>query len=217
MHNIIPAIIPKSEIHLRTELARLRFAPRVQIDVVDGIFVENVSWPYEPAGHPQDVCKALENFEIAVDLMVDDQYSAAVNWLEAGAREIIIHLEAIDSLDPFLSLKNDFDFRLLVAADDDVEISNYVDQILFADGVQLMGIDEIGAQGQPISTRIIDNIKELKSLFPFTPVTVDGGVNEVTLPYLFAAGADHFVVGSAIVKSPNPRESYNRLQNILLN
>lgn len=208
MSQIIPAIIPKSLSHLCETLEQLPFAPAVQIDVVDGLFVPSVSWPYSPAGLVAEAAPALKPFSVMVDLMVTDQLAAAEAWLAVGAETIVVHLEGVTTLEPFTVLKKCYDYKLFLAADDETPMSAYVPFAPWVDGWQVMGIDAIGKQGQPFSSRSLETIVMLKAAYPSIPIVVDGSVNQSTIVSLKDAGADDFVVGSAIVGQPDPHQAY---------
>ena len=64
--------------------------------------------------------------------------------------------------------------------------------------VQLMGIAEIGAQGQPFDARVIPRVETLHARYPHLTISVDGGVNKENAEQLAAAGAARLVVGSAL-------------------
>jgi ribulose-phosphate 3-epimerase len=80
-----------------------------------------------------------------------------------------------------------------------------------------MGIHNIGSQGQPFDTEVLERIKELKNLFPELTISIDGSVNEKTIPLLRAAGADRFVSGSAILNTEDPVAAYERLSRLVGN
>jgi ribulose-phosphate 3-epimerase len=82
------------------------------------------------------------------------------------------------------------------------------------DYVELMGIDEIGRQGQPFDERVLQRIRDIKAKYPDLEVSIDGSVNEDTLPRLKEAGADRFVVGSAILNAENPEAMHKKLSRL---
>lgn len=207
---IIPAIIPKSLDNLKESLELVSFASAVQIDLVDGIFVLFESWPYNPAGDIHDAMGLISNQEIEVDLMVDNQIDVANEWLNIGAKRIIFHLEGLSEPQSALLLKKE-DNEIAFSIKNDTpldELYLYIDRLDF---VQLMGIAEIGQQGQPFDSRVLDRIAILRSLYPNLIISVDGGVNKDTIKLLKVAGANRFVAGSAILASQNPKNTYKEL------
>ena len=77
-----------------------------------------------------------------------------------------------------------------------------------------MGIEHIGAQGEPFDERVLSQIKSLRVLYPELIISVDGSVNEETAPLLVQAGANRLVVGSALMKSFDMRETMRELESI---
>ena len=214
IHNIIPAIIPASEKELRELIRQLNFASKIQLDVVDGMFVRNRSWPHDPPGSPSAVSDLLQSVNVIVDIMSYESVRVAREWLSAGAKGIVLHLEVISEKKEISSLKKDFDsFELYLSGNDTLAVSEYMRFADVIDGVQLMGIHEIGSQGQPQSELVIKNIRNLRSLAPRLPIMIDGSVNEGTIDDLLSAGANHFVVGSAMMNSSDKQKFYQGLFN----
>lgn len=213
---IIPAIIPTSIDDLRNGLATLSFSGNIQIDVVDGIFVENISWPYEPKGEPAEVAEIIKGFNIQVDLMTTNQLFAASQWLEAGARAVVFHIEGLKdvNLNNIIDLRSSFSFELGISLNNDTPIESISGAIAQVDFIQVMGISKIGSQGQPFDERVIERISALKALYETKKISVDGGVTKETIKKLQEAGADDFVVGSAILKASEPRQAYEELLKI---
>ncbi|MEX0912998.1 MAG: hypothetical protein WDZ56_00550 [Candidatus Paceibacterota bacterium] len=213
--NIIPAIIPDSLAHLQESLARVGFTKRVQIDVVDGEFVNHISWPYEPAGNIADVADLISEHDVEVDLMVNDSVRAAGFWLEAGAKALVFHIEGVPNMDDVFALREKKPFQLGISLNNDTPlevIHSYLDKVDF---VQVMGIVEIGSQGQPFDSRALERVAMLRSLYPGLILSVDGAVSEENILELKNAGADHFVVGSSILNANNPEQKYQELLRIV--
>ena len=77
------------------------------------------------------------------------------------------------------------------------EVHTLIGEGLF-DFVQVMGIAEIGYQGEPFAEAALGRIRELRQAFPDLVMSVDGGVSSDTIVRLVEAGAQRFVSGSAI-------------------
>lgn len=212
---IIPAIIPTSLEELKSVLEKVAFAPLVQIDVVDGKFAPFTSWPYEPAGSPSEMSDLLAAIDIEVDLMVDDPINAGREWLEAGAKGLVFHLESLTNPKEALALAGEFNFNLGLSISNDTPVESLYTYIQSADFVQVMGIAKIGQQGQPFDDRSLERIAELSALFPDMTISVDGGVSEATIKNLKTAGATRFVAGSAIFKAANPENKYRDMLKMI--
>jgi ribulose-phosphate 3-epimerase len=214
MTPIVPALIPQSAQEAKRVIQSLRFSPEVHLDVVDGVFTPATSWPYQPAGTPAEIRAWTDQFTLEVDLMLAEPLVAAVDWVTAGADMLVFHVETI-SLE---NLKNFAAFTHVsvgVSAHGDTPIETLLEYAEYADYVQLMGIKDIGAQGQPFDATVLDAISRVKAAYPDKSVTVDGSVNEHTIASLCAAGANRVVVGSAITLQPDPAAAHKRLAQLI--
>lgn len=213
---IVPAIIPKSAEQIITTLPSLSFSSEIHIDVVDGQFVPFSSWPYSPKGEPKAVRHATDRFTLEVDLMVGDPLAAAESWLEAGADMLVFHTESI-SLEAFTRFVESTKVSVGISALNGTPLEVLKSYAKKADYVQLMGIAEIGTQGQPFDESVIERIKEIKTSFPNLSITIDGSVNKNTIKRLVEAGADRFICGSAIVGAVSPHEAHAELLKLTTN
>lgn len=212
---IVPAVIPRNKEELLELADRLLFSREFHLDLVDGEFVPTVSWPFRPVGDPLEVKTALDRYSLEVDLMVTDPIAVAKNWLKAGADALVFHVETIGE-EAFRNFAdNTEEASVGVSAHGDTKLETLLAYAEAADYVQLMGIREIGAQGQPFDEAVLDKIKSVKDRFPEMEVTVDGSVNKDTIKRLAEAGADRFICGSAIVKQPDPEAAYRQLLSLI--
>lgn len=199
---IIPAIIPRSLDDLVFHIDALpQSISEIQIDLVDGLFVPFVSWPYATGDFSvSPILKSLtQRYVVEVDVMVVD-VEERVRWcIDHGVQKIVVHLESEDNvlscITPYanedctfgLSVNNSTPIELVPTA-----IASVVSYM------QCMGIASIGSQGQPFDVSVCDRIRALQQRFPGMPVSVDGAMNADTIPQVKDAGASRFVVGSAL-------------------
>jgi ribulose-phosphate 3-epimerase len=219
MIEIIPAVMPTDTTDLQSKLAQVvGHAPVVQIDIMDGKFVKDVSWPYtEDEEYFQNILNEDEGlpywdqFDFEVDLMVVRPEEVINNWIAAGVRRIAVHQESTDNLEKILTDFRErfpkseqpdvFDCEIGIAQNIDTPIESVFPFLERVDFVQLMGIATIGEQGNPFDERVLDKIRALREHDSKIIISVDGGVSLETAPELIAAGANRLVVGSAIFKS----------------
>jgi ribulose-phosphate 3-epimerase len=212
---IVPALIPKTAREVREVLPRLRFSPEIHLDVVDGKFVPFTSWPYEPQGSPDEVRATTDTFTLEVDLMVEDPETAAAAWVKAGADMLVFHVETL-SLEAWQRVTKEYaHISCGISALNDTPLETLLAYAAFADGVQLMGIAHIGAQGQPFDERVLERTAAVKKAYPGLPVTIDGGVNTETIARLAAAGMDRCICGSAIVAAEDPYLAHQALATLI--
>src|SRR3989338_701866 len=108
MIEIIPAIIPKNFKDLERNLGAVAgLVPLAQIDIMDGKFTPEASWPYLNSQEDPDFVSikleekefpALEEIDFEVDLMVKNPENIWFDWIIAGAKRIIFHYESTEKL-----------------------------------------------------------------------------------------------------------------------
>ena len=206
MKQIIPAVLGESYAQVERQLKVLEgHTDWVHLDVTDGRFTPATSWPLNLSGSG-----ALENLKfldgktkIEVHLMVEEPEAMIADWAEVADR-IIIHHEATDQIGEILDALTPRAVAVGVALLLPTPLEKLTPYLAKINCVQLMSIDEIGAQGHPFAERVMGKVKHLRLLSPSVTIQVDGGVNLETAPLALAAGVDQLVVGSAIWQTPNP-------------
>lgn len=216
---IIPAILPKDFAELSDKVELIKgFTKRIQIDICDGQFVPNATWPYrkhdnsfERIIHEEEGLPGWETLDYEFDLMVNKPEEIVDEWVTAGAARVIIHAEAKgDIAAALVKLSGVVEVGLAINIDTPLDILElHQERVNF---VQCMGIDHIGFQGQSFDDKVLQKIKEIKTRYPEMIVSVDGGVSFETAPKLIEAGADRLVVGSAIFNSDNPIDAVQQFK-----
>lgn len=232
MAQIIPAIMPRKYEDLVARINEVTGLTNIiQIDVMDGKFVTGLTWPYvDPEQHFEHILEQAEglpgwqDLDFEVDLMVAEPEKVWHKWVSAGARRIIIHQESTTDIAALIAdfrsefPKQDeigtFDVELGIAqsiATPLADLEPYLDDVDF---VQLMGIANIGKQGQPFDIRVISKIEQLRQIAPRTIISVDGGVSLETATALLDAGVDRLVVGSALFKTDDVAETFEMFKSL---
>ncbi|MBY0538620.1 hypothetical protein K2P47_04460 [Patescibacteria group bacterium] len=212
---IIPAIIPQSYNDLVEQVKKITGLPEVHVDVVDGVFVPSVSWPYNSESDVVEAFALLSQFSLEVDLMVEKPLPAARAWLVAGADQLVFHVETI-SVDAFAQFTAECPVSVGISCSNDTPLTVLYDYIPHADYVQCMGIAKIGSQGQPFDMTVIERLQQIKQQFPQVALSIDGSINESSIPNLLSLGISRFIVGSAIIKAEYPKEVYQTLTALSL-
>lgn len=231
---IIPAILPAHFAELEQKVAQVRAASvaeltTIQIDICDGKYTTNATWPYRK---PDQSFEAIlreerglpgwEDFDFEIDLMAREPEKLISDWLTAGASRIIIHLDALaaDAGTAMSELGRIIDTcRGLVEVGIAVGIETTAERVAAVAAqykedisvVQCMGIARVGFQGQPFDERVLAKVAEAKALFPGLPVSVDGGVSLETVGLLAEAGVARGVAGSAVFEGGSVRENIEAL------
>jgi ribulose-phosphate 3-epimerase len=221
MAEVIPAVMPKNLTDLEHHVERvLGTVNTIQIDVMDGKFVQPRTWPYskhddffEEILREEKGLPFWNDIDYEIDLMVENPEREAETWISAGAKRIIAHIEGIHDIEKILSLGNEF-IEVGLAIGTDTPIEKIAPHLHDIDFVQCMGIAKIGYQGQPFDERVLSHIAQLRALDAELPISVDGGVSFETAPRLLEAGADILVSGSLVFTAENPADVIHRLASL---
>lgn len=201
---IIPAILPKSFEELAEGLARLSgVAPLIQIDLVG----KNVL-----AG--QETIPMWEEFDFEADIMLPNPQQEVRHCIDLGFSKIVVHAGAPGAKEALTMLQETREGNFATQAGVALQSTDSPEMLLeFAglyDYVQVMGIENIGSQGQPFDPRVVELVKNLRAQFPELVIQVDGAVTP-HVRELVHAGANRLVVGSAIMLAESPQQIYKAL------
>ena len=170
------------------------------LDVMDGIFVPNISF-----GIP--VVKAIRKMTskpLDVHLMITEPERYIEKFIEIGSDIISFHIEATNKLEENISLIKSKNVKVGIAINPDTPIDSLIDIINKIDLVCLMGVFP-GFAGQKFIKNTFDRLKELKKLIidnnSKALIEVDGGVKADNYMKLRSLGADVLVAGSYIFNS----------------
>lgn len=178
-------------------------AERIHVDVMDQHYVPNLT--FGPL-----VVEALRNYGITapldVHLMVEPVDELIVSFAKAGANCICFHPEASRHVDRSLALIKSFGVEAGLALNPatSIDVLSYVWEKL--DRILVMSVNP-GFGGQQFIRSSLDKIKLLRQEIDqrnlAVTLEIDGGVSPATINEICAAGANMFVVGSALYKAPN--------------
>ncbi len=221
--NIIPAIIPQSPLHLREMIAKLGGVVReIQIDIVDGVFVRDISWPYREGNRDENISSLTEmipkGMSFELDLMIKNPLETLPVWLRQCPKQVVLHIESFTgdaAINSAIELVRGSGSKVLLASLNNTVIERLCAFVPHIDGVQCMGIAEIGRQGNHFDPRALARVRAIHTIYPELSISVDGSVNTDTILLLKAAGANRFVVGSAIFNAADPARAHAELQYLL--
>lgn len=191
----------------------------LQIDIVDGRFVDAVSWPFtetEPIEALRQLPEVTEGFSIEMDCMVQEPRQYLDIFVELAVNRVIVHMQSTQAYEEIITHARTHGYKIGIAFTNDVPSDAYVPLIPKVDFVQVMGIAVVGKQGQPFDTRTLDTVRHLKMVYPDLEIAVDGSVNLQTITQLRDAGTTRFAPGSAIAKQEDPLLAYHQLVTALV-
>ena len=214
-HLIAPSILSADFANLQRDIEMINSseADWFHIDVMDGVFVPNISF-----GFP--VIKQINKYAkkpLDVHLMIVEPDRYFERFKEVGADIISVHYEACQHLHRSIQAIKALDLKAGVVLNPHASVYVLEDILADVDLVMLMSVNP-GFGGQKFIKNTIVKIERLKELIAKTGsgaiIEVDGGVNLSNAVDLIRAGADVLVAGNTVFGSDDPVETISKLKNI---
>lgn len=215
MKQIAPSVLSADFAHLGDALEMINHseADLLHIDVMDGVFVPNISFGF-PLMKPM---KQLSEKPLDVHLMIVHPEKYVERFCDAGAWSVGFHLEATEDPRPILDLIRQKGVRTCLTINPDIDV-HYLDPYLAeVDMVLLMSVFA-GFGGQSFIPETMDKIRYVRQEITrqglSTLIEVDGGVNVKNAADIFAAGADILVAGSAVFSAKDPQAAIRQMKGM---
>ena len=210
MNTIIsPSILSANFTNLQADIEMLNSstAEWIHVDVMDGVFVPNISF-----GLPilTAVSKITKKY-LDVHLMIANADPYIEDFKKAGANGLTVHYEACPHLHRTIQAIKAAGMDAGVALNPHTPVSILKDIIQDLDLVLIMSVNP-GFGGQKFIEHTYEKVKEVLDLSEGKcKIEVDGGVNTENAPKLIAAGAHVLVAGNAVFKSDDPLATIKKL------
>lgn len=203
---IAPSLLSADFLNLEKEVRLINEsrAEWLHLDIMDGRFVPNISFglPVVEAVH-----KVSDKF-LDVHLMIEEPEKYITAFGKAGADLLSLHYEATRHLHRAMQQIRDAGMKAGVVLNPATPVELLTDILPYLDFVLLMSVNP-GFGGQKFIPQILKKTERLSTMIKEggydVLIEVDGGVNAVTGPELFAAGADALVAGSYVFGSEDPK------------
>lgn len=185
------------------EMINRSAASMIHIDVMDGVFVPNIS-----IGFPViEAVSRIAKKPLDVHLMIVEPHKYIGQVRDAGAEWMNVHIEVCPHLDRTVHAIKQAGMKAAVTLNPATPVSSLKDIVAELDMVLLMSVNP-GFSGQKFICNVINKIRELKNLITETKsralIEVDGGINDITAVSVAEAGCDVVVAGSYIFGNKNP-------------
>jgi ribulose-phosphate 3-epimerase len=173
----------------------------IHLDVMDDVFVPNFTFDFEAASK----IVAHTSIEVDAHLMVANVDDIAVQYAEIGCASVTIHAEATNNIPQTLKNIRKAGSRSSLAIKPNTDISQYESMVDEVDMFLIMTV-EPGFGGQKFMENMMEKVQKTKKIIGDRPIwlQVDGGISMDTIQIALEAGADTFVVGSAVFNAPDP-------------
>ena len=212
---VSPSILAADFANIQNEVEFLNrsAADYIHIDIMDGVFVPNISF-----GFP--VCNVINEHStkpLDFHLMIQNVDPYLEDCKNAGAEIISVHYEACTHLHRTLGAIKELGCKAGVVLNPHTSV-NVLDEILpGTDLVMLMSVNP-GFGGQKFIPETVQKVAKLRALANDLKsdliIEIDGGINIGNAGELYAAGADMLVAGSFVFKSENPSDTIQSLKGV---
>ena len=185
----------------------------LHLDVMDGVFVPNISFGFPVLEH----VARLTTKPLDVHLMIVQPEKFISQVRDLGAAIMNVHQEACVHLHRTIQQIHEAGMKAAVTLNPATPVATLEEIICDVDVVMLMTVNP-GFGAQKFIEHSLDKVRRLRQLITASGsqalIEVDGGVNRKTAPNLAAAGVDVYVTGSAVFGAPDPIEEVKVLKQL---
>ncbi|MBP3679067.1 MAG: ribulose-phosphate 3-epimerase [Bacteroidaceae bacterium] len=212
---ISPSILSANFLNIQADIETLNRseADWVHVDVMDGVFVPNIS-----IGFPlvKQVAEISEK-PLDVHLMIVQPEKFIKELKDMGTMMMNVHYETCTHLHRVVQQIKDAGMKAGVTLNPSTPVAMLKDIVADLDMVLLMSVNP-GFAGQKFIPQTVNKLKELRQLIDTTGsqalIQIDGGVNLETGKLLVEAGADVLVAGNTIFKAPDMVDMIHQMKNL---
>nr|WP_321372999.1 ribulose-phosphate 3-epimerase [uncultured Bacteroides sp.] len=212
-HKISPSLLAANFANLAEDIEMINRseADWLHLDIMDGVFVPNISFGFPVIKAVSKLCKK----PLDVHLMIVNPEKFIPEVKATGAKIMNVHYEACPHIHRVIQQIREAGMEPAVTINPSTPVFMLKDIIKDVYMVLIMSVNP-GYGGQKFIEHSLDKVKELRMLIDKTGsdalIEVDGGVNEKTAPLLLEAGADVLVAGNSVFAASSPEDMIHQLK-----
>lgn len=182
----------------------------IHLDVADARFTFNKTW-----GDPSLWLKFKNHFQLEVHLMVEEPEKVVGEWIKAGAKRIIVHVEAVtpETAAQISKMARGERVEIMLSSNPHTLKDALKPYLKLFPGFQVLAVNP-GYTGQHFLPSTLEKLKFLRHSSSSAKIEVDGGINRETAKLAKAAGATIVAAASYIFGVKDPQKAYEALKRI---
>ncbi len=195
-----------------TEMINRSAAEWIHIDVMDGLFVPNISFGFPVL---KSICQHTSKF-VDTHLMIVDPERYVERFVQEGSDSVTFHLEASQEPQKCIELIRKAGAKVGISIKPSTAVESLREFISQVDMVLVMSV-EPGFGGQSFIEGSLERVRAVRALAKEMGsqilIQVDGGIGAENAGEIFAAGADVLVAGNSIFKAQDPESEISKILN----
>ena len=212
--SFLPSLLAADPGRLESEIARAARAgaDAMHLDVMDGVFVPNMSFGFPVI---ESIAKVAKK-PMDAHLMIVDPDRYIERFAKLGVEYITVHLEACTHLNRTVAAIRDCGVKAGVAINPHTNVALLEDVLPYIDMALIMSVNP-GFGGQKFIPQSVEKVRKLRKMIDASGskclIEIDGGINRNNVEELSKAGVDIFVAGNAVFSSENPLQEIEYLKS----